>query len=46
MDVVEFFVTKTLSVYHTDMYVVDMQHAVIKLMKQTVVRDLECYHLA
>ena len=45
MDVMEFFVIRTLSVYHTDLYVVDMQHAVMELMKQTVVRDLKCCHL-
>ena len=38
MDVVGFFVTTGLGVYHTYKYVMDIYHAVMDLMKQIVVR--------
>ena len=41
MDVMDFFVITGLGVYHTHLYVVDIHHAVMDLMKQIVVRDLK-----
>ena len=40
MDVVDFFVITELGVYHTHLYVMDIHHAVMDLMKQIVVRYL------
>ena len=37
MDAVDSFVITELCVYHTHMYVMDIHHAVIDLMKQIVV---------
>ena len=41
MDVMDFFVTTELFVCHTQLYVVDIHHAVMDLMKQIVVRDIK-----
>ena len=38
MDVMGSFVITEPGVYHTDMYVMDVHHAVMDLMKQIVVR--------
>ena len=41
MDVMDFFVTTGLDVYHTHLYVMDIHHAVMDLMKQIVVRYIK-----